>query len=273
MCDSRGRNGETGTGTLIPRRPTPIVLAFHGAVTNGSIMALSTGLNRKADEAGFVAVYPNGTGDTRFFLNWNVGGKGLGDDPKEADDLKFVRLLLDDLASKVNLDPKRVYATGHSNGGMMCYWIATELPRRIAAIAPVSAEMPAACHPKQPVPVIHFHGTQDARVPFGNTASKELRAHGLRSVLETMSYWSRVNRCASKPILSRLPDKSDDDTSVKQYRFVARKSGADVVLVVIEGGGHTWPGRKPLTPISGESTMEISANDLIWDFFKRHTLR
>ena len=57
-----------------PKQPTPVVLAFHGAMTNASIMALSSGLSTKADEAGFIVVYPNGTGKGDVLLVWNSGG-------------------------------------------------------------------------------------------------------------------------------------------------------------------------------------------------------
>jgi poly(3-hydroxybutyrate) depolymerase len=42
------------------KKPTPVVLIYHGALTNRDIMSAFTGLNKKADEAGFLAVYPNG---------------------------------------------------------------------------------------------------------------------------------------------------------------------------------------------------------------------
>ena len=53
-------------------KPTPVVLAFHGAMMNGGTMAQFTGLNAKADEAGFIVVYPNGTGAGEVALFWNV---------------------------------------------------------------------------------------------------------------------------------------------------------------------------------------------------------
>ena len=123
---------------LDPKKPTPVVLAFHGAATNASIMALSTGLSEKADEAGFIVVYPNGTGKGDVLLVWNAGGWHGPKAEKEVDDVKFVRELLDDLPKVVNVDPKRIYATGISNGGMMSYRLAAEMSNRIAAIAPVS---------------------------------------------------------------------------------------------------------------------------------------
>ncbi len=253
-----------------PQNPAPMVLAFHGAITNAPIMVVSSGLNQKADEAGFVAVYPNGTGKSGFFLAWNAGGMVNPSNAERPDDVKFVERLLDDLATVVNVDPKRIYATGHSNGGMMCYRLAAELPDRLAAIAPIAAVMATACRPKEPVPVIHFHGTDDARVPFSDRDSKKLKSNGFRSVSETMRIWARANRCRTRPVTTRLPDKVDDGTTIKRVGYSPGKEGSEVVLFAIEGGGHTWPGRKPFAAISGKSTMDICANDLIWEFFSTH---
>ena len=122
-----------------PDEPTPVVLIFHGALTNAAIMASFCGLNAKSDEAGFVAVYPNGTGAVGLFLTWNAGAAGGPDTEEKPDDVRFVQMLLDDLATVVNVDPRRVYATGHSAGRMICFRLAAELPDRIAALAPVSA--------------------------------------------------------------------------------------------------------------------------------------
>ncbi|NBU41864.1 MAG: polyhydroxybutyrate depolymerase, partial [Planctomycetia bacterium] len=43
--------------------------------------------------------------------------------------------------------------------------------------------------------------------------------------------------------------------------------------VTIEGGGHTWPGRRPPVWFIGRSTRTVSANELMWEFFTRHPLR
>ena len=252
-------------------KPTPVVLVLHGSVTNGAIMAVFSGLNNKADEAGFLAVYPNGTGKAGLFLAWNAGGSTGPSGDRRPDDVKFVDKLLDDLAGVVNVDQKRVYATGHSNGGMMCYRLAAELPHRIAAIAPVSATMARSCRPKRPVAVMHFHGTADKRVPFGPAGSRALASAGFRSVADTIRIWAKVNRCSPKPATTDLPDKADDGTSVKRMSHKAGRGGAEVVLFEIRGGGHTWPGQQPLLPISGKSTNDISANDLMWEFFRGYS--
>jgi polyhydroxybutyrate depolymerase len=258
---------------LNSKQPTPVVLAFHGAATNGSIMALSTDLSAKADEAGFIVVYPNGTGKGDMLLFWNAGGwHGTGAD-KMPDDVKFVRELLNELAKVVKADPKRIYATGMSNGGMMCYRLATELSDRIAAIAPVSGTMAEnQCHPLRPVPVMHFHGTQDKLVPFDGPDQREAKVMAFKSVEETIRTWAKIDGCPPKPKITKLAHKGDDGTTVERKTYGPGKGGGEVILFVINGGGHTWPGRKWPVPWLGKTTKDISANDLMWEFFKRHPM-
>src|SRR3954454_3613204 len=155
-----------------PKKPAPVVLALHGAAMNGSMMVWFSGLNKKSDEAGFIVVYPSGTG-TGSFLAWNTGGSKGKMAEGRADDVAFIGKLLDDLGTVVKVDEKRVYACGMSNGGMMCYRLAAELSDRIAAVAPVAGTIAIdESKPKRPVPVIHFHGTEDRLVPFEMTKGK-----------------------------------------------------------------------------------------------------
>src|SRR4051812_3080041 len=149
-----------------PKKPAPVVLALHGAAMNGPMMVWFSGLNKKSDEAGFIVVYPSGTGIGPFLI-WNAGGlKGKLAEGR-ADDVAFIGKLLDDLGTVAKVDEKRVYACGMSNGGMMCYRLAAELSDRIAAIAPVAGTIAIEkSKPKRAVPVIHFHGSKDNIVPF-----------------------------------------------------------------------------------------------------------
>src|SRR5476651_168181 len=142
-----------------PKTPMPVVLALHGATMNGPMMAWFSGLNRKADEAGFIAVYPNGTGTHSSYF-WNGGNCcGLAVQNK-VDDVAFIDGLLDDLMRAYPVDAQRVYATGMSNGAIMAYRLATELSDRIAAIAPVAGSVGTEIsQPKRPVSILHFNGT------------------------------------------------------------------------------------------------------------------
>ncbi|HVJ86435.1 MAG TPA: PHB depolymerase family esterase [Caulifigura sp.] len=255
-----------------PDQPTPVVLILHGARTNGAITVAVTGMNAKSDSAGFIAAYPNGTG-TEPFLYWNAGQKTARIVQENPDDVKFIRLLLDDLATVVNVDANRVYATGLSNGGTMCYRLAAELSDRIAAIAPVAGTMAIPePRPRRPVPVIHFHGTADATVRYDGRNSGALQP--LKSVDETVETWRKINGCPTPPTRTDLPDLNPKDgATVRRTQFPPGKEGEEVILYTIQNGGHTWPGQKSLLPTLGNSTLDISANDLMWDFFTRHPLK
>jgi len=257
-----------------PKKPTPVVLALHGAGMNASLMATISGLSSTADQAGFIVVYPNGTGSTQYFLVWNSGlfhGRRTGQWP---DDVKFIDRLLDDLESAANVDTRRVYATGLSNGGMMSYRLAAELSQRIAAVAPVAGTMATdePC-PGRPVSVLHIHGTADPLVPFAGPGEGMQKFVKFKSVRESIRIWTQINGCPQTPQATDLPDTDKKDgTRVKREFYGPGKDGAVVVLYVIEGGGHTWPGWLLPTLLLGKTTRDISANDLIWEFFERHPI-
>src|SRR6185295_11490228 len=120
-----------------------------------------TGFSQLADEQGFIAVYPDG-----FRRRWN-DGRSSG--PSQ-DDVGFIRSLLDSLKTEFAIDPRRIYATGISNGAMLSYRLACDLPGVFAAIAPVAGALPAnlpeRCLPATPVSVAAFQGTADPSLPY-----------------------------------------------------------------------------------------------------------
>src|SRR3954468_20807913 len=214
-----------------PGRPTPVVMVFHSAMMNGSLMARFCGLNEKADRSGFVVVYANGTGTTPLFLYWDAGGvRG-----RVSDDVGYVAKLLDDLGTVVNVDPIRVFATGMSNGAMMCYRLAAELSDRIAAIAPIAGTMAIEqCQPRRPVSVLHFHGTKDGLVLFGGPDERTPKNLKFLSVDETIRAWVRLNGCPEAPVVADLDNLADDGTTVRRKAFGPGKEDSEVVLYVIE---------------------------------------
>jgi polyhydroxybutyrate depolymerase len=252
-----------------------VVLVFHGGLNNAEIMVRFCGLNEKADRAGFLAVYPNGTGRGERLLTWNAGNCCGYAERTNVDDVAFVRALLDDLATVVSIDPKRVYATGISNGGMICYRLASELSDRIAAIAPVAGPMGTErCSPKRAVSVMHFHGTADEFAPFnGGRGAKSLPTINFYSVDHSIQAWVKANGCAKDPVVTRIADRAKDGTTIVRKTHAEGRDGAEVVLVMIEGGGHTWPGRATRLGFLGKTTQNISANDAMWEFFQKHPMR
>lgn len=254
-----------------PNKPTPVVLAYHGAFTNGAIMAAFCGLNKKADSNGFIAVYPNGSGKGPV-LFFNAFGVPVSE--YMGDDITFTVKLLDDLAGAANVDPKRVYATGMSNGAMMCHRVAVELADRIAAAAPVAGTLCIPkCNPSRPVPVLHIHGSDDKYVPYEGMGPRSPRTYPFKSVDTTIEMWVSADACPKEPRVTVLPDKAKDGTVITRSVYGPGKDGAEVILYSIQGGGHTWPGQPCFMTSLGKTSMNINANDIIWDFFCKHPMK
>jgi polyhydroxybutyrate depolymerase len=253
------------------RKPMPVVIAFHGALMNGRMMEGFCGLSAKADAAGFIVAYPNGTGWNEQALTFNASLSPEGG--AAPDDVAFTGKILDDLEAVLNVDQRRIYATGMSNGGMMCHRVGAELSERIAAIAPVAGTL--ALHelkPRRAVPVIHFHGTQDTLVPVGGPLGWTPRTMAFHSVADTIKQWVKADGCEPAPSVTQYPHKAKDSMSVSRTTYRGGRGGAEVVLVMVDGGGHTWPGQQNHVQWLGQATMDISANDLMWEFFKAHPL-
>jgi polyhydroxybutyrate depolymerase len=252
----------------------PLVLAMHGGGTNARTMADFCGLSEKADAADFFVVYPNGTGRLDELYTWNAGnccGYALR---YGVDDVAFIDRLLDRLDNELPIDRRRVFATGMSNGAMLAYRLADELSERIAAIAAVAGPMGSTqCHPSRPVSVLHFHGTADEFAPYpGGKGLKSLSKAVFYSVEHSVAAWVAANGCPSEPIVDTLTTASDSAMPVTRRIYGPGRDDSEVVLVTIEGGGHTWPGRVSTFKFLGPTTLDISANDLMWEFFQRHPL-
>lgn len=229
-----------------------------------------TGLCETADKEGFLVVFPNGSGRDAASRSWNARNIKVYAARHNIDDVKFVNCLLDDLLPSAQVDAQRVYGAGMSNGGLFCYRLAEEVSHRIAAIGTVAcAAVDFDGKPKLPMPVIHFHGTDDTFVPyFGGDGKQSLTGTTFKSVPETTAFWARHNGCEFPPAQDALPD-AGDGTRILRHLFTDGDGGSEVQLYTIEGGGHTWPGQRSKYDILGRTTMQIDANELMWQFFQR----
>jgi polyhydroxybutyrate depolymerase len=254
-------------------KAAPLVLNFHGGFGNSANQEEISKMNPVSDANGFIVVYPDGTGPLEHrFLSFNAGmccGYAKSHNINEA---AFVREMLDDVGRNFCIEPKRVFSTGFSNGAMMTHRLGCELSDRIAAIAPVSGPMPVdSCHPSRPVPVLEFHGTADPYAPYNGGLQKAIigREKQLyRSVNETISGW--VERDHATGSVETTFKKG----AVTCVTHDAGPDGAPVTLCTIEGAGHTWPGG--VSTLSerkvGPVNHDISASQMIWEFFAKHPM-
>lgn len=252
---------------LEPDRPAPLVLALHPLATNAAIMVGLCGFNPVADREGMVVAYPDGTGRGTL-RSWNAGGIGM----PGADDLGFLDRLLDELANLRPIDPRRVYATGMSNGGMMCHRLAAERADRFAAVAAVAGTLAVdRIEPSRPISILHFHGTADRIVPYDGPAPRTPRFIRFHSVPDTIGRWVEANGCPPEPRVEDLPADPGDLPS-KRSSYGPGRDGAEVVLYAIDGGGHTWPGRRAAGRFLGAVAKKPVASDVIADFFRNHDI-
>jgi len=236
----------------LPAGPAPLVLAFHGLNSNAAQQEALSGLSAAADAAGFVVAYPEGLGRPE---RWYIGPREDG-----AADIAFARALVADVSGIHAIDPRRVYATGISNGAQMSYRLACVAPDLVAAIAPVAGGYFAYgdCKTARPVPVVAFHGTADRLLPYGGHPPLMLPVH------DWAMSWAARNGCASGPVVVYAK------AEVKAEQWSTCRYGADVVLYIIDGKGHSWPGSTLMPALITSRT--ISATGIMWDFFAAHPM-
>lgn len=239
-------------------KPLPLVFVLHGATQSPESAERMSGMSAKADKEDFLAVYPSGTGRLSRVPTWNSGACCSYAMEHNVDDVAFLRALITKLKNQYSVDPKRIYFTGISNGGMMSYRAACDMSDEVAAIAPVEGAQDLACHPSNPVSVLVFHGTADHLVPFngGSTPYQMGSKRSDTSVADTVAFWVKRDGCSPTP-------KHDETKVVHTDVYSDCKDGSAVSLYAIQGGHHMWPGLR----ISGN---DIPATDLIWTFFEQH---
>lgn len=254
-----------------PAEPTPLVISMHaGATWPAQQMNLSR-WNRLADEDGFIVVYPAGTpqlfGMARI---WHTFDPGAGLER----DVRFIAELIDTLRSGYNIDPARIYANGMSNGGGLAFVLSCTLPDRIAAVgmvAPAQALPSDWCAGTRPVPMIAFHGTADPIAPYAGGPLGD-PFNPVKPVFpaarDFAASWAERNRCAGTPVQSTIaPD-------VTRLDYLDCAEGAAVRLHTIAGGGHSWPGGKPMPKWRvGSTSNSIDATSEMWAFFREHPHR
>jgi polyhydroxybutyrate depolymerase len=246
-----------------PDHPAPLVLVFHAGGGRARGIAPHTGFSQLADREGFVVAYPQGLRG-----RWN---DGRGFRTATHDDVGFVRALVDTLTRELALDPRRLYATGISNGAMFAYRLACELPGTFAAVAPVAGALPAelapACERTQPLSVLAFQGTADPLMPYAGGGAGQRR---VLSAERTVAFWATVDGCTGGAVTGEPIDRAPDGTRVRHTVFGGCREGRSVELYTIEGGGHTWPGGPAAGARVGRVSREIDATALIWAFFAGH---
>lgn len=235
----------------------PLVVALHGGLGTGEIMAEQSRFDAIADREGFLVAYPDGVSRA-----WNAGRCCGKPQEKGVDDVAFIREMVAQIARDYPVDSGRVYGTGFSNGAMLTHRIACEAPGLFRAIAPVSGGiMLDKCDTRKAVPVLLIQGKLDKRIPWDGGTVEDTYRPSISAIVDNLA---KRNGCGDK-------------VEVVQQRGQLtcwRRSGCDrdpVEWCGLEKVGHQWPGGKTIWPkMLGANTQAFSASEGIWAFFKQH---
>lgn len=246
----------------------PLVIGMHGAGGTAQQFELDYRFTQKANSAKFIAVYPEGVRSEgvlglRF---WNAGYCCNYASDHQINDVKFISDLIDRLVTDYKVNHKKVYVAGMSNGGMMAYRLATDIPGKIAAVAVVSGSMvqTQTPPPSRAVPIIHIHSVLDTKVPYNGGVG--LGGYYYPPMDSVLNVWSARNACNAGPQVIT------DNAQYKLTEWAGCAAGSIMHCYLTKDGGHAWPGANKSRDKADTPSAAINANDLIWDFFQRFSL-
>lgn len=280
--DSITRNFDYFIPENLKEEPS-LLFVLHGSNSNTSETRNFTSYEFEKianTQQNFIIVYPTGYenhwNDCRVNASYTANKKNI-------DDLSFFKEMIDYFESTYKINSEKVFATGISNGGHMCYKLAYELPDKIKGIAPYVASIPidklSDCTPTNvSVPVIIINGTKDPINPYKGgwvITGKDSSRGIVHSTEETINYWKRLLPCNPKLTFEQYENiVTEDNSVVEHYKYACRKSKNKVELLKVVNGGHSVPltNAPNLTErwkrILGNTNNDINSPQIVIDFFE-----
>ena len=251
--------------------PRPLVLALHGGLATSRILEKQTGFSEVADRHGFLVVYPDGMGFGSLARHWNGGyccAKAL---KIELDDLGFLDRVTEWIAQRYEVDEKRIFVVGYSNGGMLAYWYAAERAEKIAGLGIWASSIGSLEEngrrwswpkPKRALPVFISHGSGDKRLPYESPKARAGEKQKLLGAVASAEAWVRANRCDEEPDLSKPRG------GALEFRQWCAGEAAQVVFLGIDGWGHDWPTPKRIGKLEASHPLSgFYLAEEMWRFF------
>ncbi len=266
--------------------PELVILLHGGTQSKEELFDSNAGASKYwkevAEKNSFLLVVPNGTniknGKTKGSgLNWNDCRKDdILKNKYQSNDVDFISKLIDWNSWNYRINTQKVFVTGISNGGLMCFRLASELPQKITAIATFSANLfqeNECVSTNFPIPVMIVNGTKDEFIPF-NGGKTKFKNEDVRSSQETVDFWIKNNNLSKDDVLKTDINQTinDDDSTVEKYVFGNLKTQKQVIYYIIDGGGHTMPGQKYVLSkfkqrLVGRQNQDVEGAEIAWEFF------
>src|SRR5688572_12681506 len=254
----------------------PLVFVLHASSSDGREARRQTyyEFDRLAERHGFLAVYPDGHeghwNDCRAAATYSANTENI-------DDVAFFGQMVDIFVNEQRANAQRVYATGISNGGQLAYRLALEAADRVAAVAPVAASLPDEANfdctkSGKPVAIMILNGTADPMNPYEGGEVALYGMFGSRGTVlstdATVAYFAKLAGHHGPPRIVHYPDVATYDSSSAELDIWSDGPGPEVVLLKVEGGGHTFPHPFHRFPrMIGPTNADLDAAAEIWRFF------
>jgi len=179
-----------------PDVPAPLLLLLHGYSSFGAGQEAYMQFAPVAEANGMVYVYPDGTQDLFGLQFWNATDACCDFFGTNVDDSGYLLNIIETIEANLNIDPKRIYVTGHSNGGFMSYRMACDHSDKIAAIASLAGATwvdDSDCGATSPVNILQIHGTLDTTILYDGSCTFFQCYPG---AIESARTWANTNQCA-----------------------------------------------------------------------------
>ena len=242
-----------------------LVMVLHGY--GGKAEGYQPEMINTADKYGFAVCYPQGAKDKNGKNGkgskncWNVGYCFQQEQGLKTDDVDFLCSLAKHLQKTHGLKKENTFLTGMSNGGEMCYLMATLRPTAFTAYAPIAGLTMEWSYkkysPKKAVPMMEVHGTADKTSRWLGDPQNEGQWGAYISVPMAVGIWAAEAKC-TYTVSTELPLMRNQVILHRHLGGVpAWKDGpaVEVRLYEIIGGTHSW------------ALKDLATCDEVWKFF------
>jgi polyhydroxybutyrate depolymerase len=279
--------------TLPATQAVPVVFMFHGGGGTGEQFYKMSGWKEKADQEGFIAVFPTALKYHTYSEEKVDNGKVQQDvaeyetrwsnfqlaqtfdpqfpDQKPADDVAFVRAIVTHLDQNYVIDQNRMYACGFSSGGNFSNRLMLEASDLFAAYCVSSAGSPTDIAEAAPAPgfiprpAISILGSMDPKFRF----SSQVQSFPIDETVMTPGSATRARFVDGYLDVLGLSDTYTYENTGKIGHFTFNSSltpataGLEYQLLIVQGMEHIFPNGK---------NNSLTAADVYWEFFEEYSL-
>jgi len=251
----------------------PLVINFHHFTSRPEWqMYVHSSMYLAADTAHFLVAYPQGLvveylEDGSTGAGWHIPGTFSA----THNDVAFTDSLIGHINADFRVDLERVHAMGWGNGSMLAFYLACQIPDKIASVAGVAGglnyNLSNTCGVGRPFSILYMHGTADSVFPFDDGITGYIPA-----AWDVVDFWWFHNFCWSY-IETDLPDLVPGDScTVTLFEFIGCNDNAEVLFYRINNGGHGMPGSISTVPFLQPTNKDMNVNSVIWNFFNRNPM-